>query len=270
MRVPCRSAIEPGGQHRYAAAMIALISPAKTLDYERPVAPIDTTVPRLAVEAATLAHAAAHLTQKRLAELMHISPTLAKLNADRFRDFDDAPERAALYAFAGDVYTGLDAATLEPEAVAFAQDHLRMLSGLYGLLRPLDAMRPYRLEMGTRWAPRKKSLVDWWGGRIADLLAADLAAEGTGVVLNLASQEYFAAVEGKLPPSVRVVSVDFREAGPDGPRFVSFHAKRARGLMARWMVEHHVRDIDGMKGFDTDGYAFQAEASGADRWTFLR
>lgn len=246
--------------------MIAVLSPAKTLDLTSPP-PFPATRARFADEAATLAKAASHLTQKRLSELMKISPALAKLNADRFRDFDEAQERPALYTFDGDVYTGLDAATLDEPAVRFAQDHLRLLSGLYGLLRPLDGMRPYRLEMSTRWAPRHKKLTDWWGTRIADALAQDVDADGSGVVLNLASQEYWDAVEGKLPAGIRVVAVDFREA--DG-RFISFHAKKARGMMARWMVEHHVTDIEAMKGFDTDGYRFDAGASDDARWTFGR
>ncbi|WP_295560095.1 peroxide stress protein YaaA [uncultured Sphingomonas sp.] len=245
--------------------MIAVLSPAKTLDYETPLPDLGSTRPRFDSEAATLAAAASHLTQKRLSDLMKISPALAKLNADRFRDFPEAPERPAMFAFAGDVYTGLDAQTLEPEAVTFAQDHLRLLSGLYGLLRPLDAMRPYRLEMGTRWAPRKPKLTDWWGDRIAQALAEDVAEE-TGVVLNLASQEYWAAVAGRLPVGIRVVAVDFRE----GDRFVSFHAKKARGLMARWMIEHRITDIDAMRGFDSDGYAFDAAASTDEQWRFVR
>jgi cytoplasmic iron level regulating protein YaaA (DUF328/UPF0246 family) len=246
--------------------MIAVLSPAKTLDLETPP-PFPATDARFAAEAATLAKAAAHLTQKRLAELMKISPALAKLNADRFRDFGEAAERPALYTFAGDVYTGLDAATLDEPAVRFAQDHLRLLSGLYGLLRPLDGMRPYRLEMGTRWAPRRDKLTDWWGPRIADALAEDVAEEGSGVVLNLASNEYWEAVAGKLPADLRVVAVDFREADD---RFVSFHAKKARGMMARYLVEHHVADLDGMKAFDTAGYRFDADASDEARWTFRR
>jgi cytoplasmic iron level regulating protein YaaA (DUF328/UPF0246 family) len=246
--------------------MIAVLSPAKTLDLDTPP-PFPATPARFAGEAAVLAKAASHLSEKKLAELMHISPALAKLNADRFRDFPDAAERPALYTFAGDVYTGLEAATLDEGAVRFAQDHLRLLSGLYGLLRPLDAMRPYRLEMGTRWAPRRKKLTDWWGDRIAAALAEDLEREGSGVILNLASQEYWAAVDGRLPAGVRVIEVDFREA--DG-RFISFHAKKARGTMARHLVEHHVADADAMRGFDSDGYAFDVEASTDDRWTFRR
>jgi cytoplasmic iron level regulating protein YaaA (DUF328/UPF0246 family) len=246
--------------------MIAVISPAKTLDYESPLPALTPTIPRFAEEARTLAAAASHLSQKKLSELMHISAALAKLNADRFRDFADAPERPAMFAFDGDVYTGLDAATLDAEALPFAQDHLRMLSGLYGLLRPFDAMRPYRLEMGTRWAPRRKKLTDWWGDRIARMLAEDVAADGSGVILNLASQEYWAAVAGQLPAGVRVIAVDFR----DGDRFVSFHAKKARGMMARWMIEHRITDSDAMRGFDSDGYTFDAAASTDDQWRFAR
>ena len=246
--------------------MIAVLSPAKTLDYDSALPDVTATVPRFADDAARLAAAAANLTQKRLRDLMHISPALAKLNADRFRDFADAPARPAMFAFAGDVYTGLDAATMEPAAIDFAQGHIRMLSGLYGLLRPLDAMRPYRLEMGTRWAPRRTALTDWWGDRIARLLGDDVAREGSGVVLNLASQEYWAAVDRRLPGSVRVVAIDFR----DGDRFVSFHAKKARGMMARWLVEHRIDAIDAMRGFDTDGYAHDPAVSDDDRWVFRR
>jgi len=249
--------------------MIALLSPAKTLDYDSALPPVTATQPHFAGEAATLAKAAAHLTQKKLSDLMGISPKLAKLNADRFADFPEAPERPALFAFAGDVYTGLEALTLDAPALDFAQDHVRMLSGLYGLLRPFDAMRPYRLEMGTRWAPRKPSLYDWWGDRIAALVRDEVAAEGSGVVVNLASQEYFRAVDGKLD-GVRVIDVDFREPGPDGPRFVSFHAKKARGMVARWLCEHRITDIEAMKGFDSDGYRFDKAESSDDRWRFTR
>lgn len=160
--------------------MIALLSPAKTLDFERELPPLSVSTPHFVEEATSLARSAANLTQKRLSELMHISPRLAKLNADRFRDFAELPERQALFAFAGDVYTGFEAHTLDEPGVTFAQDHLRMLSGLYGLLRPLDTIKPYRLEMGTRWAPRHKSLTDWWGDRIAALLREQVAEEGSG------------------------------------------------------------------------------------------
>ncbi len=250
--------------------MIAILSPAKTLDYDSPLPALPQhSMPRLPDQTGQIARGAARLGAAKLAKLMKISPKLAELNAGRYRAFADAPERPAMLAFAGDVYTGFDAKSLEEPGFAFAQDHVRILSGLYGLLRPLDAIRPYRLEMGTRWAPgRSSDLYGFWGTRIAALLADDVAASGDAVVLNLASQEYWHAVAGKLPDGIRVIDVDFREEGPDGPRFVSFHAKKARGMMARWMCEHRVTDVDAMQGFDSDGYRF-AGAEG-DRWTFLR
>ncbi|MGN6280178.1 MAG: peroxide stress protein YaaA [Sphingomonas sp.] len=250
--------------------MIAVLSPAKTLDYVTPFPPVQPTRPRFVADATNLAMAAAKLGNKRLGGLMNISPKLAKLNDERFKTFADQPTRPALFAFAGDVYTGFEARSLDEPAVEFAQDHVRLLSGLYGLLRPLDAIRPYRLEMGTRWAPRKKNLYNWWKGRIAEALAEDVEAEGSGVVLNLASQEYWHAIDGRLPAGIRVVEVDFHEPGPDGPRFVSFHAKKARGMMARWLCEHRITAIDAMKGFDSAGYAFDAAESTADHWRFVR
>jgi len=247
--------------------VIALLSPAKTLDFDSP-APAAATRPRFEAEAATLARSAARLPQKRLRELMTISADLAKLNADRFRTFGDAPERPAIHAFAGDVYRGLDAATLDRAATERAATRLRLLSGLYGLLRPTDAMRPYRLEMGTRWAPRHDRLTDWWGDRIAEALVADLDAIGADTVVNLASKEYFAAVDGKLPPRIRVVEADFRD-GPDR-RFVSFHAKRARGSLARWMLERDVTDPAALRGFDADGYRLVADVGSDDKLVFVR
>lgn len=248
--------------------MIAVLSPAKTLDYQTAFPAVPESEPRFAGEAATLAQAAAQMSPQQLADLMHISPALAKLNAERFAGFGDAEKRPAIQAFAGDVYTGFDVATLDEAGLVFAQDHLRILSGLYGLLRPFDAIRPHRLEMGTRWAPRHARLTDWWGDRIASTLAADIADEGSDAVLNLASKEYWTAVGDRLPAPVRVVAVDFRE-GPQR-RFVAFWAKRARGTMARWMAEHRIDRIDDMRGFDADGYAFDAAASEADRWVFVR
>lgn len=248
--------------------MISVISPAKTLDYATALPDLEPTMPRFRAEAASLARSAARLPQKRLCTLMGISPALAKLNHDRFAGFADAPERPALFAFAGDVYHGFGVATLDEPSLLFAQDHVRMLSGLYGLLRPFDLMRPYRLEMGTRWAPRRVRLTDWWGDRIAQALTADLSANGTRTVVNLASQEYWAAVEGQLPRDVRVIAADFRE-GADR-KFVSFNAKRARGAMARWLVEHRVARADDLRGFDWEGYRFVAAESDADRWRFVR
>jgi len=216
-----------------------------------------------------LARGASKLSAKKLGELMHISDALAKLNAERFRGFEEAPERPAIFAFAGDVYMGFEVKSLDEEAILYAQDHLRILSGLYGLLRPLDEIRPYRLEMGTKWAPRRKSLYSWWGSRIADKLAADAEAAG-GTIINLASKEYWSAVGGQLPASVRVVEIDFREQGPNGLRFNTFAAKRARGMMARYICEHRIEDPEALKGFDSDGYAFDPDASTGESWRFTR
>ena len=250
--------------------MLAIISPAKTLDYKRPIPSLAPTRPAFEEDAHSLAAAAAKLSAKKLGELMHISDSLAKLNAERFRGFAELPERPAIYAFAGDVYAGFEVHSMDEEALLFAQDHLRILSGLYGLLRPLDAIRPYRLEMGTRWAPRRRDLYAYWGGRIAQQLESDLAASGEPTLINLASKEYFGAVAGKLPPSVRVIEIDFREQGPSGLRFNTFAAKRARGMMARYMCEHRLGDPEALKSFDSDGYAYDPENSDETRWRFSR
>ena len=251
--------------------MLAVISPAKSLDYQRPLPPLDATNPRFEAEAARLAQGAAKLSKARLGELMHISPSLAELNVARFRGFEEGEKRPAIYAFAGDVYAGFEVHSLNEEAVRFAQDHLRILSGLYGLLRPLDEIRPYRLEMGTRWAPgRKKDLYGFWGDAVAKQLASDLAETSSRTVVNLASKEYWRVVEGKLPSGATVVEIDFREQGPNGLRFNTFAAKRARGMMARFICEHRLEDVEALKGFDSDGYRFDPEASDTGRWRFSR
>jgi uncharacterized protein len=252
--------------------MLALLSPAKSLDYQSPLpAFVRPTVPRFQPEAEQLANAAAKLSAKKLGELMQISDKLAELNVGRFRDFAVAVARPALYAFAGDVYSGLEVKTLDAPAIDFAQDHLRILSGLYGLLRPLDTIRPYRLEMGTRWAPdRHKQLYDWWGTRIADALAADLAHEGSGIIINLASQEYWQAIKTAPPRGAKIITIDFRENGPNGPRIISFNAKRARGMMARYICEHRLTDLAALKAFDSNGYRYTAEGSDELTWRFMR
>jgi uncharacterized protein len=251
----------------YAPDMLAVLSPAKTLDLS-PAPPAFTPGrPRFAEDAARLAAAAARLSKPKLAELMHISDALAELNVRRFRGFGEQAEKPALFAFAGDVYTGFEVQSLEEEAVHFAQDHVRILSGLYGLLRPLDAIRPYRLEMGTRWAPgRARNLYAFWGKRIAEALEAD--RDGAPIV-NLASQEYWKAAEPHLGDAP-VIHIDFREQGPKGERFNSFAAKRARGMMARFLCEHRIDDPEGLKEFDSDGYRFIPDRSDAQVWRFLR
>lgn len=251
--------------------MILLLSPAKSLDYTSPLPELTGTQPRFAAEALTTARAASKLSAKKLGKLMSISDKLARLNAERYADFAGQDERPALYAFSGDVYLGFEARSLDEHAIGFAQDHVRILSGLYGLLRPLDLIRPYRLEMGTRWAPgRGKSLYQLWGNKISDAISADLLAEGSDVIINCASKEYWHAVEQAPPAGVRIITIDFREDGPDGPTFISFSAKRARGMMARWMCEHRITEPEDLKGFDSDGYAFIPEGSGESVWRFMR
>jgi cytoplasmic iron level regulating protein YaaA (DUF328/UPF0246 family) len=251
--------------------MILLLSPAKSLDFASPLPDIASTRPRFADEALATAQAAAKLGARKLSKLMSISDKLAKLNADRYADFGGQAERPALYAFSGDVYVGFEARSLDEPAIGFAQDHVRILSGLYGLLRPLDLIRPHRLEMGTRWAPgRKKNLYQLWDNKISDVIAADLIAGGSNIVINCASKEYWHAVEQAPPEGVRIITMDFREDGPNGPTFISFHAKRARGMMARWMCEHRITDPQDLKGFDSDGYRFVTDGSDDLVWRFLR
>lgn len=250
--------------------MLALLSPAKSLDYDSPFPDLGTTSLRFPRQTTELAKNAAKLRAQDIKQLMHISDALSELNAQRYANFFDQPERPAIYAFAGDVYVGFEAHTLEEEAILFAQDHVRILSGLYGLLRPLDNIRPYRLEMGTRWAPKAKNLYDYWGDRIAVTIAEDLAAIDTHVLVNLASNEYWKAAKAHVPAHICVIDIDFREIGPNGLRFNSFAAKRARGMMARFMCENFLTDPASLKDFDSDGYAFDAETSTENIWRFVR
>ncbi len=254
-----------------AAHMLAVLSPAKTLDYDS-ILPdwVESEPPRLTREAGRIARAAARLSAADLERIMAISPKLAALNAARFKNFRRAPARPALFAFAGDVYTGFEARSLDEPAVQFAQSHVRILSGLYGLLRPLDAIRPYRLEMGTRWGPDAPDLYAYWGDRVANALSRDLRAEGSRTIVNLASQEYWRAVRAAPPRHATILTIDFLQAKPDGPRFESFAAKRARGMMARFLCEHRIDDPAGLKHFDSDGYRFDAAGSDERRWRFVR
>lgn len=250
--------------------MLILLSPAKTLDFETPVDDVATRA-KFAAEAGRIARAAARIGPAGLADLMHISPALAALNHDRFRTFARAEPRPAIRAFAGDVYRGFDAASASDDTLAFAQDHLRILSGLYGVLRPLDAIRPYRLEMGTRWAPGGGArLTDHWDDKVARAVAADLRAQKSRLIVNLASNEYFAVLKGRLPKAVRLVAPDFRVVTAKGLQFQSFTAKVARGTMARWLCDERIADPDGFRAFDRDGWAFRADGSTPDKPMFVR
>ena len=249
--------------------MLILLSPAKTLDFESSYADAPSR-PRFAAEAGRIARAAAKLGPDALAGLMHISGTLAALNHQRFRRFARAEQRPAIRAFAGDVYRGFDAASADADTIAFAQDHLRILSGLYGLLRPLDAIRPYRLEMGTRWAPTGGRLTGHWGDKVAKAFAAELRAEGSKTVLNLASNEYYAVLKGRLPKTVAVIAPDFRVRTATGLQFQSFTAKVARGAMARWVCDEQIADPAALDAFDRDGWRHAAAGSTPGKPLFVR
>ncbi|CTQ48924.1 peroxide stress protein YaaA [Jannaschia donghaensis] len=248
--------------------MLTVISPAKTLDF---AAVTHTATPvRFPDDVAQLATVARDLSVTQLMKLMSISETLAVLNRDRFRDWDVAPEKAAVFAFAGDTYTGLDAGTLSGDALRQAQGHLRILSGMYGLLRPLDALKPYRLEMGSKLATaRGKTLYDFWGDRIARALNDDAADTGATHLLNCASQEYFGAVD-RDALTLPVVTPRFLEDKPGGPKVVGFFAKQARGAMARFVMENRITDPADLRGFTTGGYEYQPSQSAEDAPVFLR
>ncbi|UWR22317.1 peroxide stress protein YaaA [Sulfitobacter sp. S190] len=254
--------------------MLVVISPAKRLDWaERNV---EMTVPDHLDDARRLVKTARNLTLGDLRSMMGLSDDLARLNRDRFRAFaDDADAqmtRPAALAFAGDTYQGLEASTLDPDELAFAQDHLRILSGLYGLLRPLDAIQPYRLEMGSKMKTRRgKNLYDYWGTDLSKALNQQAKAVESDVLVNCASREYFGAVDLKaLKP--RVITPQFMEDKHDGkgPKIVSFFAKKARGAMARFIVQNRVKDETALRDFDTGGYAYRAEQSTPYSPVFIR
>ena len=252
--------------------MLVTISPAKSLDLS-PVA-ITATQPAFVKEAASLARTARNLTLRDLKKLMGLSDDLARLNRDRYRAFSPAPSEdqvwPAAFAFNGDTYQGLEAKTLTEADLAWAQDHLCILSGLYGVLRPLDAIQPYRLEMGSRLKTRRgKSLYDYWGDTIAKALNAQAAVQGTDLLVNCASQEYFGAADRKAL-KLRVITPVFMEVKDDHPRIVSFFAKRARGALARYIVENRLTDPEDLLGFGSGGYGFDPDLSDGDKLVFVR
>ncbi|WP_027236109.1 peroxide stress protein YaaA [Leisingera caerulea] len=252
--------------------MLVVTSPAKKLDWaERDQ---DMTWPALHDDAVDLAGVAREQSVADLMKLMHISEDLAKLNYDRFQDFAADPKteatRPAALAFAGDTYQGLEASSLDAEEMAWAQEHFRILSGLYGVLRPLDAMQPYRLEMGSRLKnPRGKNLYEFWGSRISEALNAQAEAVGAEVLVNCASQEYFGAVD-LAALKLRVVTPVFMEDKNGTPKVVSFYAKRARGAMTRFIIQHRLAEANALKDFDAGGYAYQPQMSEPDKPVFLR
>lgn len=252
--------------------MLIVISPAKRLDWtERRVG---ATTPDFEADALRLAKTARNLPLRDLKSLMDLSDELAKLNRDRFRAFSEEPGpddlRPAAFAFAGDTYQGLEATSLDRDELDWAQDHLRILSGLYGLLRPLDAIQPYRLEMGSKLKTRRGgSLYDYWQDRLAKALNAQAEELGTDTLVNCASQEYFGAVPDRAL-KLRVVTPQFLEERNGTPKIVSFYAKKARGAMARFIVQHRLTDPEAIRAFDTGGYAWSEELSEPGRPVFVR
>jgi cytoplasmic iron level regulating protein YaaA (DUF328/UPF0246 family) len=254
--------------------MLIVLSPAKTLDYASPLTSAAHSLPDFIPRSAELITLLRKLSPASIASLMQISDPLAQLNMQRYADwskkfsFDNA--RQALLAFNGDVYDGLDARSLKQPQLDWAQDHLRILSGLYGVLRPLDLMQPYRLEMGTRLANTQgKDLYAFWGERVTEALNAVLNEQPAPVLVNLASEEYFKVVQPKSL-AAPVITPVFEDWKGGKYKIISFYAKRARGLMARYAIDKKVSKPAQLKKFDSDGYEFDAASSGEFRWVFRR
>ena len=253
--------------------MLIVLSPAKSLDFEPVTLKSSVTEPRLTSDTAKLATRTKKLSRAEIRKLMKLSEDLADLNYERYQSLASNPSpndaKAALFAFNGDVYRGLAAKTLSDAAVSRAQTQLRILSGFYGLLRPLDLIHPYRLEMGTRLdTQRGSNLYEFWGSRIAKLLNEDLKSSG-GPLINLASKEYSSAIDRKALKT-DIIEVSFKEEKDGKLRILSFYAKYARGLMARWALEQNCKQVDDLKRFDVDGYSFSAEASTDKHLVFTR
>ncbi|MBW3199268.1 MULTISPECIES: peroxide stress protein YaaA [Marinobacter] len=253
--------------------MLMIISPAKTLDYESPLATETHTQPDFLDDACELIDQLKELEPHQVSNLMSISDKLGQLNAERFQSwhtpFTPDNARQAVLAFKGDVYTGLDAESFSSEDFSFAQKHLRILSGLYGLLKPLDLMQPYRLEMGTRFEnTRGKDLYAFWGTKITDALNQLLASDDK-VLVNLASNEYFKSVQ-KKHLDARLVTPQFKDWKNGQYKMISFYAKKARGLMCRYAIQNRITQADDLKGFNLDGYYFSEDQSDNNNWVFLR
>ncbi|MBI2747343.1 MAG: peroxide stress protein YaaA [Burkholderiales bacterium] len=254
--------------------MLFLLSPAKSLDYDTPAGDVPHTQPLFVKQSAELIQILRGYSPQQISELMDLSDTLASLNVARYQawspKFTAKNAKQAVLAFNGDVYEGLDAKALKAEDLAWAQEHVCILSGLYGVLRPLDWMQPYRLEMGTALEnPQGKNLYKFWGSRISEYLNERLQADKTPVVVNLASQEYFKAVDTKALKA-RVIECVFEDWKGGKYKVISFLAKRARGLMARYAATRHLSTPKQLEKFNLEGYAYEAAASGPDRLVFRR
>jgi cytoplasmic iron level regulating protein YaaA (DUF328/UPF0246 family) len=252
--------------------MLFLISPAKSLDYETDPGALPYTLPQFLPQSAELIQILREKSPQQISELMDLSDNLSALNVARYQAwsprFTKRNSKQAVLAFNGDVYGGLDARTLVPEDLRWAQKHLRILSGLYGVLRPMDRMQPYRLEMGTSLAnAHGDNLYKFWGARISEYLNGELARAKTPIVVNLASQEYFRSVDRKAL-NARIVECVFEQFHNGEYKVISFPAKRARGLMARFAVQNRITSPKKLEAFDLEGYAFDKAASARDRLVF--
>jgi cytoplasmic iron level regulating protein YaaA (DUF328/UPF0246 family) len=254
--------------------MLIVISPAKTLDYETPPVSKRHTKPAMLKQSQQLIDNLRNYSALDLAELMKLSMKLAELNFDRYHDwqtpFTTKNAKQAALAMKGDVYTGLDAESLNEEGFQFAQAHLRILSGLYGVLKPLDLMQPYRLEMGTKLPNEQgKDLYAFWGESITQAINKALKAQGDDVLINLASNEYYKSIKPKLIKG-RIITPQFKEKKNGSYRMIGVFAKRARGLMSRYIIENQLTDPEEIKKFKTDGYRFSKQQSKDDQWVFVR
>lgn len=254
--------------------MLIVVSPAKTLDYESPLAIEKSTQPELTQYSKQLIDVCRKLTPADIASLMKVSDKIADLNAGRFQEwsetFSEDNSRQAILAFKGDVYTGLDAQSFDEQDFDYAQNHLRMLSGLYGVLRPLDLMQPYRLEMGTKLANDKGSnLYHFWGNTITESLNDTIAQQGESTLVNLASNEYFKAVK-KQNLTANVITPIFKDCKNGQYKVISFFAKKARGMMARYIIKNQISDSAQLKNFDVAGYYFAPDESTTSEFVFKR
>lgn len=252
--------------------MLIVLSPAKSLDFETPVSVPTATTPRFLDRSAQLIGLLRELSPQQLAELMDLSDALSALNVARYASWTGEADgaRQAIMAFDGDVYAGLDARSLKPKQLDYAQQHVRILSGLYGLLRPFDLIEPHRLEMGTRLAnPAGRDLYAFWGEATTRVLAQDIEAAGATALVNLASEEYFKSVRPKLL-GVPVITPVFEDFKNGKYKIISFFAKRARGLMARYAAGKGIKDPSKLKAFDVDGYRFVPAESTDTTWLFRR
>ncbi|GAB3109994.1 peroxide stress protein YaaA [Aestuariicella hydrocarbonica] len=254
--------------------MLLVISPAKNLDYETPAKTKQSTQPDFLAESQLLIDELKQLAPQDVSQLMHISDKLGVLNFDRFQQwsqpFTADNAKQAVLAFNGDVYSGLGADSFKADDFKFAQQHLRILSGLYGLLRPLDLMQPYRLEMGTKFANQRGSnLYEFWGETITDALNQQLKTLKAEVLVNLASNEYFKSVKPKAL-NAEIITPVFKDWKGDKYKIISFYAKKARGLMCAYAIHNRITDVEALKGFDSEGYAYNEGMSSAHEWVFTR